>query len=136
MNDVTELRAFFGTAYELKLLGLSVLLGAVLGSAFDLFRAARLAIKHSDIAVFFEDAVFFFVFGMSFYGFCVSLCGGALRAFVLVGMIIGFTAYILLPGKLISRILAVALKTLVKILKKIMSVLCGLLFFGKRKNFE
>lgn len=136
MNDVTELRAFFGTAYELKLVGLSLLLGAVLGSVFDLFRAVRLAIKHGDVAVFFEDAVFFFLFGMSFYSFCVSLCGGALRAFVFACMALGFAIYLLLPGRAVSKILAVALATLVKIIKKAISVLCGLPFFVKRQENE
>lgn len=134
MNDVTELRAFFGTAYELKLVGLSVLLGVVLGSVFDLFRALRLAIKHNDVVVFFEDAVFAFIFVMSFYSFCVSLCGGALRGFVFVCMALGFAAYILLPGRVVSDILAVAIRTLVKIIKKAISVLCGLPFFVNRQE--
>lgn len=132
MNEVTELREFFGTAYEMKLMGLSVLLGVVLGSVFDLFRALRLSVRHSDIVVFFEDALFFFIFGMSFYSFCTALCGGALRAFVLAGMAIGFLAYLLVPGRLVSRILAAALSTLVKIIKKAIALLCGVPFFKKR----
>lgn len=132
MNDVGELREFFGTAYELRLMWLSVLLGTVLGSVFDLFRALRLAIKHGDVAVFFEDAIFFFIFGMSFYTFCTALCGGALRAFVLIGITAGFLAYILIPGMVIKEIFAVAASTLVKIIKKITGLLCGLPFFKKR----
>ncbi len=132
MNDITQLREFFGTAYELRLMGLSALLGAVLGSVFDLFRAFRLAIKHSDVAVFFEDALFFFIFGMSFYSFCTALCGGALRAFALIGMSAGFLMYILLPGRFVSQILATSLATLVKIIKKATKLLCGLPFFKKR----
>ena len=116
MNDVTELRAFFGTEYELKLVGLSILLGVVLGAAFDLFRALRLAIKHGDAMVFIEDAVFFFVYGMSFYSFCVALCGGAVRAFVAVFMTAGFITYLVLPGRLVKEILATSLKTLIKML--------------------
>ncbi len=125
MNDVTELRAFFGTEYELKLVGLSLLLGAVLGAVFDLFRAIRLAIKHGDVMVFIEDAVFFFVYGMSFYSFCVALCGGALRAFVAVFMTVGFIVYLVFPGGLVKNILATALKTLIMLAKHAAKLIFG-----------
>lgn len=135
MNDVTPLREFFGTAAELRLFGLSVILGAALGSLFDILRALRQSIKHHDAAVFVEDALFFSIFGISFYSFCTELCGGALRGFVLFGMSAGFLLYILLPGRVIKEILAVSMSTVVKICKRIVSLLCGLPFFkSKQKN--
>lgn len=134
MNDVTPLREFFGTSAELRLFGLSMILGAVLGSLFDILRALRQSIRHSDAAVFIEDAVFFSLFGISFYSFCTEMCSGALRAFVLFGMSSGFLIYILLPGRVIKEILAVSLSTVVKICKRIVSVLCGLPFFKTEKE--
>lgn len=134
MNDVTPLREFFGTAAELRFFGLSVILGAALGSLFDILRALRQSIKHHDAAVFVEDALFFSLFGISFYSFCTELCGGALRGFVLFGMSAGFLLYILLPGRVIKEILAVSMSTVVKICKRLVSLLCGLPFFKSKQE--
>lgn len=131
VREVTELREFFGTAYEMKLIGLSLLLGIALGSIFDLLRAIRRSFKHSDFMVFAEDMAFGFVFGISWFIFCVELCFGALRGFVLIGMAIGFMAYTLTAGKYIADMLAVSIKTFVKIFKKMISVLCVVPFFKK-----
>ena len=135
MNDVTPLREFLGTSTELRLFWLSIILGAVLGSIFDILRALRQSIKHSDAVVFIEDALFFSLFGICFYSFCTEMCSGALRTFILFGMSIGFLVYILLPGRVIKEILATCMSTVVKICKRILSVLCGLPFFkSKQKN--
>ncbi len=134
MNDVTPLREFFGTATELRLFGLSIILGAVLGSIFDILRAFRQTIKHHDAVVFIEDALFVFLFGISFYSFCTELCDGILRGFILFGMSLGFFAYILIPGRVVKEIFAVSMSTVVKICKRIVSLLCGLPFFKTRQE--
>lgn len=125
---------FFGTDYELKLVGLAMLLGATLGSFFDLFRALRRTLKHHPAVVFFEDAFFAIIFGICYYSFCLSLCGGALRGFVLVLMLIGFLAYIYTLGKIICDFFSLTLQAVVKIVKKCIRLLCVVQHFTKRKE--
>lgn len=131
---MNEIGTFFGTDYELKLVGLAMLLGATLGSFFDLFRALRRSLKHHPAAVFIEDALFAIIFGLSYYSFCLSLCGGALRGFVLVSMLIGFLTYIYTLGKIICDFFSLTLQAVVKILKKVSSLLCVVQHFTKRKE--
>jgi len=131
---MNELGTFFGTDYELKLTGLALLIGAVLGSWFDLLRALRRSIKHHPAAVFAEDTFFAVLFGLCYYSFCLSLCAGALRGFVLCAMLIGFLAYIYTLGRIVSDFFSLTLQAVVKIIKKCLGLLCVVQHFQKRKE--
>lgn len=130
---------FFGTALELKLLLGAVLLGALLGAAYDVLRALRISVSHRSFAVFLEDALFALLSGICFYAYCTELCRGQLRFFVLAGMAAGFFAYLMTLGRIVCRGFACAVKVtkkvlyrLGKLLKKTAAILCGLPFFQKK----
>lgn len=131
MNDMGT---FLGTDYELKLVGLALLLGAVLGSWFDILRALRRSIKHHPSAVFIEDVIFAAVFGLAYYTFGLSLCSGDNRAFVLLSMIAGFLIYIYTLGRIVSDFFSLTLQAVVKIVKKCISLLCVVQHFKKREE--
>lgn len=131
---------FLGTGLELQLLCGAILLGIVLGAVYDIIRALRLTLKHSAIIVFAEDAVFTVAFGLCFYTYCTALCRGELRGFVLVGMLIGFGAYLLTLGRLVVKVVTKItenvkklLTALGKMLKKALVILLGTPYF-KKKN--
>ena len=133
-DKMNGIGTFFGTDYELKLVLLAMLLGATLGSFFDIFRALRRTLKHHPAVVFLEDALFAIIFGIGYYSFCLSLCGGALRGFVLVAMLIGFFVYIYTLGKIICDFSSLTLQAVVKIVKKCIRLLCVVQHFTKRKE--
>lgn len=130
---------FLGTALELRLFLASILLGALLGALYDLFRALRLCLKHPKAAVFAEDVLFVTVSALSIYVFCTELCRGRLRFFVMLGAAAGFGIYLSTFGRLVVRFNSSVVKTakkallvIGKVLKKFLGDLCGVPFFRKR----
>lgn len=127
---------FFGTVLEWKLFFGALVLGLVLGALYDVFRALRLSLRHPRAVVFVEDFIFVMIFGLSFYSYCTELCRGQIRFFVFAAMLIGFAAYILTLGRIVSKTVAKGVKicknllvTLGKVFKKMLAILCGVPFF-------
>lgn len=127
---------FFGTALEWKLFFGALILGLVLGALYDVFRALRLSFKHPRAVVFVEDVLFVMIFGLSFYSYCTELCRGQIRFFILAAMLIGFAAYLLTLGRIVSKTVAKGVKicksvliSLGKVFKKLLAILCGVPFF-------
>ncbi len=132
---------FLGTDREIALLLYSALTGALLGSAYDILRALRISVKHCFAAVAAEDFLFCVLFGTVYYAFCVELTEGALRMFVLAGMLAGFCIYLVSLGRIIcgilSRVFGLAAGLcafVVKIIKRTIKYLCGLTVFRKLKK--
>ena len=73
---------------ERELFLLSVVLGCGLGLLYDIFRVFRTALPHGKILTFFEDIIYTFLYGFALFTFCTGLTG-AIRGFVLVGMLTG-----------------------------------------------
>ena len=77
-----------GLELERELFLLSVVLGCGLGLLYDIFRVFRAALPHGKILTFFEDIIYTFLYGFALFTFCTGLTG-AIRGFVLVGMLTG-----------------------------------------------
>ena len=88
------LETFFPTTEQTNLFLLSILVGALLGVVYEIFRVIRITLPHNDIAVFFEDLLFSFIWGFSMLVFVIELGRGELRLFFVIGNIIGY-AYVL-----------------------------------------
>lgn len=76
-----------GLELERELFLLSVVLGCGLGLLYDIFRVFRAALPHGKILTFFEDIIYTFLYGFALFTFCTGLTG-AIRGFVLVGMLV------------------------------------------------
>lgn len=135
---------FLGTALELRLFFGGLILGAALGALYDVLRALRMTVRHTSLAVALEDFAFVFVTGISFYSYCTQLCRGQLRFFVFAAIAVGFTAYMLTLGRIVSKgvalsvnILKMPFKALAKMLKKSAEILFVVPFFQKNEvKFE
>lgn len=132
---------FLGTAREITLLLYAALTGALLGAVYDILRALRISIRHSTLAVAAEDFVFCILFGAVYYSFCVQFTEGALRMFLLVGMIAGLGLYLVSLGRIICGVLGKAFGMaarlctyMVKIIKKFIKFCAGCRFFRNIKN--
>lgn len=132
---------FLGIGREITLFLYALLTGALLGSVYDIFRALRISIRHHPAAVAAEDFLFCALFGTVYYALCVTFTEGALRLFLLAGMLIGFGVYLVSLGRIICGIISrvFGLVTgfymiVVKIVKKFVRYLCGLTVFQKLKK--
>ena len=64
---------------ELRLLGLSVILGAVMGTVFDILRAARYLLPSGTILTALGDILFFAAYTTAFGAFTASCTRGELH---------------------------------------------------------
>ncbi len=94
--------SFTGVMGELKIFGLAIIVGAVLGAVYDILRVLRITIPHKFWAVFVEDFLFVIFSGFVWFCFSVELLEGELRLYVIVGMLAGFAVYLLTLGRIIS----------------------------------
>lgn len=82
----------------------SVALGAALGVCYDVFRILRIAFKHRTAVVLVEDVLFFTICAVVTFCFLLASGDGQLRAFILIGELIGAILYYCTIGVLVIGI--------------------------------
>lgn len=80
---------------------MSIGLGAVLGVCYDFFRVARVAVRHSAVAVAVEDIVYSSVCIAATFLFLLETEYGEVRLFLLAGECVGFVLYYFTVGMLV-----------------------------------
>ena len=100
-----------------------ILLGAVLGICYDLFRVARIIISHPPALVAVEDILFFGICTVGTFLYLLGAGYGEIRMFVLVGELVGFSLYHCTLGALAVRLV----QAILNILRRIFSLLWRLL---------
>lgn len=117
---------------QLVIFGGSLLLGAVLCTVYDLFRAFRKRKNKNAVAVFFEDLLFSLIALMLTASYMLLTCKGEVRGYVLFGETVGFFACRLLLSRFIITFYTFILKAFALILTLICKPL-GAFFtaFGK-----
>ena len=94
---------YFTISEELRLLGLSVILGAVMGTVFDILRAARYLLPSGTILTALGDILFFAAYTTAFGAFTASCTRGELHFCYLIGSISGFVLYHVTAGEIVMR---------------------------------
>ncbi len=69
------------------------LLGFLLGACYDVFRILRMAFPNGRVLIFLEDVLYFALAAVASFSFIVLANGGLLRAFVLIGELLGTILY-------------------------------------------
>lgn len=100
----------FGLQYETKLFLLSFLIGIVFGAVYDVLRIIRIIKKHHKTVIFIEDFSFILFCAFWYFVFSTEMARGQIRLFILIGIFIGFTVYLLTVGSFTRRI-AVAIRS-------------------------
>ena len=120
-----NLNTFFSVSQQTASFLLSVLLGAALGVVYDCFRVARILLPPlaKPKPTFFEDILFWLIYGFCVFCFAASAARGQVRVFMLLGSLLGFTLYILTIGNLITGVIRSIVTTVYKILHKVYSAL-------------
>ncbi len=57
---------------------------------YDILRAIRRVIKHSDLTVFFEDLIYFIIISPVTFCLLLALTNGELRAYIFAALTLGF----------------------------------------------
>lgn len=107
----------------------AVLLGAVLGLCYDVFRILRIAIPSGRILVFFEDILFFLVVAAATFEFYQLTTDGIVRGYVLLGELLGFALYYFTLGALVFK----AATAIIHFIQKVVGLLVKILLWPFRK---
>ncbi len=78
---------------QLTIFVASLGLGFLLGIMYDVFRAIRLSLTNSKIAVIVFDLLYFFFFGLFSFLFILALNKGEIRFYIIAGEFIGALFY-------------------------------------------
>ncbi len=120
-----NLNTFFSVSQQTASFLLSVLLGAVLGVVYDCFRVARILLPPlaKPKPTFFEDVLFWLIYGFCVFCFAAAAARGQVRVFMLLGSILGFALYILTLGNLITGVIRSIVTAVYRVLHKVYSAL-------------
>ena len=108
---------------ELGLFIFSVVIGIVFALVFDVLRVIRIIFPHKAFVVFIEDILFMLFCGFWFFIFSMTYARGQLRAFLLMGSVLGFSLYIFTVGELVKRFVTKTREVIVAFLKKVYNLI-------------
>ncbi len=94
----------FENSEQLRELFLSAGMGFFLGAYYDIFRIVRRWLRPSVWQVFFQDCLYAVTAALFVFLFTMGLNGGQLRAYVFVGLLLGFFAYRRTMGRVALKI--------------------------------
>lgn len=113
---------------ELGLFVLSVVIGILFALVFDALRVIRIIFPHKSWMVFIEDFLFMMFCGFWFFIFSMTSARGQLRAFLLLGNLLGFFLYIFTVGELVKRFVTKTREAIIAFLKKVYNLILHRIF--------
>ena len=100
---MTMPETFFTISEEMRLFGLSCVLGAAMGALYDVIRAFRLILPHNGWLTAIEDIVFLFLCGAGIVAFTEIFARSEMRIYFLIGNAIGFILYYVTAGSVVMK---------------------------------
>jgi spore cortex biosynthesis protein YabQ len=97
----------------------TVVIGAVIGFVYDLFRVIRKIVPHANLMTSIEDMLYWIIVSLLMFYVMLNQNNGEIRIFTVMGAFLGMLLYFLTVSKLF---MAVSL-TIVAFIKKILLVL-------------
>ncbi|MBQ9919839.1 MAG: spore cortex biosynthesis protein YabQ [Clostridia bacterium] len=98
----------------------SIILGIIYALFYDFFRAVRIVKHHTAFSVFLQDLFYFFITAIVTFIYLLALTNGEIRAYVLVGILIGFLLFIFTISKYYIIALTFVLKLIFKFINLIL----------------
>ena len=102
---MTVPETYFTVSEELRLFGLSCLLGAAVGAAYDVLRVLRMTLPHNSALVAAEDISFLGLYAVALTAFSNAAARGEMRLYFAVGSVLGFMLYFFTIGRTITAVL-------------------------------
>ena len=109
---------------QIQIFWYACILGIIMGIIYDVFRIIRLLVSWKDWQVFIQDIVYFFIVGISTFLFALAYNKGDVRAYLIVGEIIGWIIYYITIGEIVYRFSEAIAKFIKKILMKFTKLIC------------
>ena len=81
----------------------AILMGAVFGAVYDLFRIFRIAVPLPAGVIVAEDVIYFAFCGFMSFFLAMTVNFGQVRFFILLGELLGFLLYYLTLGVLVMK---------------------------------
>lgn len=105
-----------------------IFFGVITAIIFDTFRVLRRIVKTGVMITFLEDMLFWIIVAILFFALSLKISNGEIRFFMLIGVILGATAYFLTIS---SFIIQIAVK-IVNVLKRIGAIFINVIVFPLR----
>lgn len=101
----------------------ALLLGGVVGVAYDCFRVTRVAFHLSWGIVLVEDLLFFTLATLLLWRYFLLESSGEVRIFAVVGMLLGWVLYFFTLGTLVMHLSGFLVKTVKRVVAAVMAPL-------------
>lgn len=111
---------------------LTVAIGASIGMFYDMFRISRRVVKHSKAMISIEDSIFWIASILVFFIMLYKKNYADLRAFTILGLVIGATIYFLVFSKYIIKVCVYIINAILYPIKKVLQ----LIFYPIRKIYK
>ncbi len=92
------------------------ILGAFFGALYDVFRIVRLSFPNPKFLVFIEDVLYFLIITLASFTFIVIQNSGYLRAFLVIGELLGAILYFFTVSIIIMKSANIIIKLIRKVL--------------------
>ncbi len=110
----------------------SLLFGVGYALFYTVFKALRRAFRHTGLAIFLEDIIFFQIISFITFLLFLAFSNGEIRFFMLLGIFLGFAAVYFILADILSRALAWLLRFGARIIGRILSLFSAVFgFLGK-----
>ncbi len=101
----------------------TVIIGFCIGAIYDLLRVFRIIVPHKNFLVQLEDLFYWiFVTGLMFY-VMLNKNYGEIRAFSIVGALLGMTVYFLTVSKILIKIVVAVVRFILKIIETMIRII-------------
>ena len=98
---------------ELAVFGVSIILGAVCGLVFDVFRSLRLRIRAGLKTVAFQDILFWLIMSALFFAAVYKYNSGQLRFYIFIGAFLGLALYLMTVSKVCILFISLIIKAII-----------------------
>ena len=96
---------FFTVNEELRLFGLSCLMGAVVGAAYDVLRVFRIIAPHNGVLTALEDIGFLGLYAIALTAFSEAAARSEMRLYFVIGNAVGAMLYTVTVGSVVMKTL-------------------------------
>lgn len=94
----------------------AIVLGIIFDLFYDIFKSFRLNIKFSDILVFVQDILYFFILSVLSFCFFLIFTYGEIRFYILIGFAVGFLVSRFTLSKISIPVFSFIIRVIIKFL--------------------
>lgn len=123
LTNRIDVEAFFTVNEQTELFLLSVIMGAVFGIIYDVFRTLRTAVPllKARLPTAICDAAFMIICALGIYIFSLTFARGEIRFYYVLGAALGMIIYLMTAGTVVIGIIRTVFGAVYGLMKKILS---------------